>query len=71
MSKSNQKQWWNSLSLKQQLSQISKWQAKRHRKTKVLRFDPKYPWCTEGVNKDNKEQWLEMIFGKNPWLLGL
>lgn len=35
---------------------------------RALKFDPKYPWATEGVNSKNKKQWLAMIHKKNPWL---
>ena len=30
--------------------------------------NPKIPWYREGVNPNNKKQWLNAVHKKNPWL---
>ena len=35
---------------------------------RALKYNPKYPWMTEGVNADNRDKWRAMIHKKNPWL---
>lgn len=71
--KKQRRQWWNSLSLDEQQKYIERRQAKKAKQRKMypkppLRYNPEYPWMTEGVNADNKEQWLAMIHKKNSWL---
>ena len=71
--KKQRQQWWNSLSLDEQQEYIERRQAKKTEKRKneperVLKYIFKYPWTIEGVNADNKEQWLAIIHKKNPWL---
>ncbi len=71
--KKQRRQWWNSLSFYQQQIYIEKRQAikaKRHKNQskRVLRYNPEYPWMTEGVNETNRAQWWAMIKKKNPWL---
>lgn len=72
-SKKQRKQWWNRLTLEQQAEYIEKRQAQKaeERKNsppKELKFNPKCPWLTEGINDTNREQWLARIEKKNPWL---
>ncbi len=33
-----------------------------------LMNNPKIPWYREGVNPNNKKQWLNAVHKKNPWL---
>ena len=64
--------------MKQHKTQFKQWYLNENPEPKIikvpekkktkLQFDPKYPWATQGVNKDNKQQWLAMIYKKNPWL---
>ena len=72
-SKKQRQQWWNSLTSEQQGEQIEKWQAQKAERrkiipNKILKYNPTYPWLTEGVNPENKDKWLKMIYKKNPWL---
>jgi len=69
--KRQRRKWWNSLSDEQRQSQIAKWTAKKNKMVKperILAFNPKYPWMTEGVNDSNREAWIRTIKRKNPWL---
>ena len=71
--KKERRKWWRNLTPDQQASQIEKWQAIKAKKRKyqpkrVLRYNPEYPWMTEGVNEGNRKQWQKMIAKKNPWL---
>ena len=71
--KKQRRQWWNSLSLDEQQEYIERRQAKKAKQRKnkpprVLRYNPEYPWMTEGVNESNRANWLAMIHKKNPWL---
>lgn len=34
----------------------------------VQDYNKDYPWLIEGVNDNNRKQWLAMIHRKNPWL---
>ncbi len=72
-SKKERREWWRNLTPEQQAAQIEKWQAKKAERRenepeRVLKYNPKYPWMTEGVNADNRDKWLAMIHKKNPWL---
>ncbi len=71
--KKERQEWWRNLTPEQQATQVEKWQAKKAKRRenepeRVLKYNPKYPWMTEGVNADNREQWLAMVHKKNPWL---
>ena len=71
--KKQRQQWWKLLSLDEQQAYIEKRQSKKAKRRKnqperVLKYNPEYPWLTEGVNDKNREQWQEMIAKKNPWL---
>ena len=71
--KKQRRQWWKSLTPEQQQAYIEKRQAKKakerkNRPKRVLRYNPEYPWLTEGVNDTNREQWKAMIRKKNSWL---
>lgn len=72
-SKKERKEWWRNLTPDQREEQIKKWQIQKAEMRKslperVLKYNPEYPWMTEGVNDGNREQWLAMIHEKNPWL---
>ncbi len=69
--KEERQAWWRGLTFDEKDTHIRRWQGQRERRRrpKVKRFDPKYPWATEGVNRQNKEQWMDLIIRKNPWLL--
>ena len=71
--KKERQAWWKALSSEEQSKYIERRQAKKaeHRKKHplpALKYNSKYPWSTEGVNKGNRERWLAMIHKKNPWL---
>ena len=71
--KSERRKWWSNLTAGQQQTYIEQRQAKKdeYRKNhpkELLRFNPKYPWMTDGVKPANKAQWLKTIETKNPWL---
>ena len=71
--KKQRQQWWKSLSLDEQQEYIERRQAKKAKQRKMrperlLKYNPAYPWLTEGVNKSNRDDWLVMIHKKNPWL---
>ena len=71
--KKQRQQWWKALSLDEQQEYIERRQAKKAKQRKnkplrVLRYNPEYPWMTEGVNESNRDDWLAMIHKKNPWL---
>jgi len=71
--KKERQEWWRNLTSDQQAAQIGKWQAQKAKRResepeRVLRYNPKYPWMTGGVNDSNREQWLATIHKKNPWL---
>lgn len=71
--KKQRQQWWKDLTPEQQgeyieKKQVQKAERRSHEPPRVLKFNPKYPWRTEGVNSKNKKQWLAMIYKKNPWL---
>lgn len=34
-----------------------------------LMNNPKIPWYREGVNPNNKKQWLSAVLRQNPWLM--
>lgn len=73
MSKKDRQDWWNSLTLEQQGTYIinrqnRKAEQRKDRPLRELRYNPKYPWITEGVNASNRAAWLTMIFKKNQWL---
>ncbi len=72
-SKKERQEWWRNLTPDQQAVQVEKWQAEKAERRKneperVLKYNPKYPWMTEGVNADNRDKWLALIHKKNPWL---
>ena len=71
--KKERRKWWRNLTPEQREAQIEKWQAQKAERReneppRVLKYNPKYPWMTEGVNADNRDKWLAMIHKKNPWL---
>ena len=71
--KKKRRQWWNRLTPEQQEKQIIKWQAQKAKShkllpDKILKYNPEYPWMTEGVNDTNRAEWWAMINKKNPWL---
>ena len=71
--KKQRQQWWNSLTPDEKDVQIKKWQVQKAKRRKIkpvqeLKYNPKYPWMTEGVNPKNRKNWLAMIKKKNPWL---
>ena len=71
--KSQRQQWWKSLSLDEQQEYIEHRQAKKAKARKLsppkkLKYNPTYPWLTEGVNESNRADWLALIHKKNPWL---
>ena len=68
--KKQRQAWWNSLTKEEKRLQIAKWKAKKDAEVKPekkLEYDPKYPWVTEGVNEENREQWQQTILNQNPW----
>ena len=72
-SKKERQKWWRNLTSDEQQVYIEKKQAQKAEERKdqlerVLRYNPKYPWLTEGVNDTNKAEWWAMILRKNPWL---
>ncbi len=72
-SKKERQEWWRNLTPEQREAQIEKWQAQKAERRKdepkrILKYNPAYPWLTEGVNDSNREQWQKMIAKKNPWL---
>jgi len=71
--KAQRQEWWKNLTEEERTEYIERRQAKKaeqraKRPPVVLKYNPKYPWITEGVNKGNRERWLAMIHKKNPWL---
>ena len=71
--KKERQEWWRNLTPEQQSEYIEKKQAEKAKRRenepeRALRYNPEYPWLTEGVNDSNREQWQEMIAKKNPWL---
>jgi len=71
--KAQRQQWWDNLTPDKKETQIIKWQRQKAKKRKLysekkLKFNPKYPWMTTGVNDKNRKKWLAMIRKKNPWL---
>lgn len=72
-SKKERQEWWRNLTPDQQQEYIEKKQAQKAERRKneperVLKYNSKYPWMTEGVNESNRADWLAMIAKKNPWL---
>lgn len=66
--KKQRQQWWDNLTVEQKAEQVKKWQGESCEKTKALEYNSEFPWLTEGVNGQNKKQWLAAICRKNPWL---
>jgi hypothetical protein len=72
--KKQRQEWWYSLTPEQQNEYITKRQAQTElrRSKKDRTIDPKrakkYPWLIDGVNKENRTQWVNMVLSKNPWL---
>ncbi|KKL24345.1 hypothetical protein LCGC14_2416240 [marine sediment metagenome] len=71
--KKERQEWWKNLTEQERTEYIEHRQAKKaeHRRKHpwpALKYNPKYPWSTGGVNKGNRERWLAMIHRKNPWL---
>lgn len=71
--KKQRQEWWAGLTFEQKGKWIEKWQAqkeerRKHLPPRELRYNPKYPWVTEGVNSTNRGKWWAMIKKKNPWL---
>ena len=71
--KKERQEWWRNLTSEQQQEYIEKKQAQKAKRRenepeRVLRYNPKYPWLTDGVNESNRADWLAMIHKKNPWL---
>ncbi len=72
-SKKERQAWWANLSDSERQQNIERWQKRKAerramRPPKELKYNPKYPWMTEGVHEGNREQWRAMILKKNPWL---
>ena len=71
--KKERQEWWRNLTLEQQSEYIRSRQARKAEERqdqpeRALKYNPKYPWLTEGVNESNRDDWLAMIHKKNPWL---
>lgn len=71
--KKQRQQWWANSTWAERddyirSKQRERMKKRRNRPLKSAKFNPEYPWMTEGVNEGNREQWQKMIAKKNPWL---